>query len=165
MDTDLFRRHLDYNAWANNRLPVASAALAAEQRDHDFGTADKSIAGATLHVFRAERIWLARLKSQAVIWQQPPDVWTYINVEWPQLQRQWIDFVVGLRSDDLSRDSSYTDLRGNPHQTAVGDVILHLVNHGTHHRGQVSGFLRTLGSVPPPLDLILFLRQLKQKES
>jgi uncharacterized damage-inducible protein DinB len=32
------------------------------------------------------------------------------------------------------------------------------VNHGTHHRGQVVGFLRALGHTPPVVDLIHFYR-------
>jgi uncharacterized damage-inducible protein DinB len=36
------------------------------------------------------------------------------------------------------------------------------VNHGTHHRGQVAGFLRAMGKAPPPLDLMAFYRELAQ---
>jgi len=38
--------------------------------------------------------------------------------------------------------------------------VLHVVNHGTHHRGQAAGFLRAMGYVPPPLDLIAYYRTL-----
>jgi uncharacterized damage-inducible protein DinB len=34
-----------------------------------------------------------------------------------------------------------------------------VVNHGTHHRGQVSGFLRVMGHTPPPLDLVFYYRE------
>jgi uncharacterized damage-inducible protein DinB len=37
--------------------------------------------------------------------------------------------------------------------------LLHVVNHGTHHRGQVAGFLRSMGRKPPVLDLIAYYRQ------
>jgi uncharacterized damage-inducible protein DinB len=37
-------------------------------------------------------------------------------------------------------------------------LVFHVVNHATHHRGQVAGFLRTMGRVPPPLDLIAYYR-------
>ena len=38
-------------------------------------------------------------------------------------------------------------------------ALYHVVNHGTHHRGQVSGFLRTLGRTPPVIDLAYFYRR------
>ena len=35
-------------------------------------------------------------------------------------------------------------------------IVMHVVNHGTHHRGAVSGFLRAMGKTPPKLDLIAY---------
>ena len=53
----------------------------------------------------------------------------------------------------------YKDMKGNPHRTPLWQIGLHVVNHATHHRGQVSGFLRSLGKTPPPLDLIYYYGQ------
>jgi uncharacterized damage-inducible protein DinB len=55
--------------------------------------------------------------------------------------------------------ASYHDSRGNPWTTPRWKIVLHVVNHGTHHRGQVSGFLRTMGHKPPQLDLIAYYRE------
>jgi uncharacterized damage-inducible protein DinB len=38
-------------------------------------------------------------------------------------------------------------------------VVTHMVNHGTHHRGQVHGLLSQTEVPPPPLDLIYYLRE------
>ena len=54
---------------------------------------------------------------------------------------------------------AYRDLKGRAYEQPLWQLILHVVNHGTHHRGQVSGFLRSLGHVPPPLDLVAYYRQ------
>jgi len=53
---------------------------------------------------------------------------------------------------------SYSDMSGNPWKQPLWQLILHVVNHGTHHRGQVSGFLRAMGHVPPKLDLVNYYR-------
>ena len=37
---------------------------------------------------------------------------------------------------------------------SVEQIVLHLVNHGTLHRGQVMGMIRQLGIVPPGTDLM-----------
>jgi uncharacterized damage-inducible protein DinB len=55
---------------------------------------------------------------------------------------------------------SYRDLKGNPWRTPLWQIVLHVVNHATHHRGQAAGFLRALGHAPPPLDLIAYYRAL-----
>jgi uncharacterized damage-inducible protein DinB len=49
-------------------------------------------------------------------------------------------------------------MRGNPWRQPLGQLVLHVVNHGTHHRGQVSAFLRMMGHVPPKLDLVTYYR-------
>jgi uncharacterized damage-inducible protein DinB len=52
----------------------------------------------------------------------------------------------------------YKDSKGNPYRQPLWQLILHVVNHGTHHRGQASGFLRALGHTPPVLDLVAYYR-------
>jgi uncharacterized damage-inducible protein DinB len=54
----------------------------------------------------------------------------------------------------------YRDLKGRTWKQPVWQLVLHLVNHGTHHRGQVSGFIRAMGATPPPLDLVFYYREL-----
>jgi uncharacterized damage-inducible protein DinB len=41
----------------------------------------------------------------------------------------------------------------------LSDIVLHVVNHATHHRGQVSAFIRALGHRPPATDLTAMLRE------
>jgi len=62
---DLLRFQLDYDAWASRRLVAAAGALSSEELDRDFGTADRSVLGTLVHVFAADRLWLARLNGDA----------------------------------------------------------------------------------------------------
>ena len=55
-----------------------------------------------------------------------------------------------------NRYEAYSDMRGNPWRQPVGHLVLHVVNHATHHRGQVSGFLRAMGHTPPKIDLVFY---------
>jgi uncharacterized damage-inducible protein DinB len=57
-------------------------------------------------------------------------------------------------ADVAEKKISFEDMRGNPFTKPVWQIVLHVVNHGTHHRGQVSGFLRAMGHTRPPLDLM-----------
>ena len=71
---------------------------------------------------------------------------------------RWMNWAISLDQASLCEPFAYHDLKGRPWQTPPWQIILHRVNHGTHHRGQVSGFLRSLGKTPPPLDLIAYYR-------
>jgi uncharacterized damage-inducible protein DinB len=159
---NVLRNHLEYTRWATVRLMQASDALEDEQRRRDFGTADKTVLGTMVHSFRAERIWLQRLQfgTPKIPWGLPEDEhWSAITQQWPELHTQWREWAQQLTEDDLDRPLSYSDLKGRPWTEPIWPIVLHVVNHATHHRGQVAGFLRTLGRTPPPLDFIAFQRE------
>jgi uncharacterized damage-inducible protein DinB len=139
---ETLRTHLDYTAWAASRLLDASAQLSPEELNRDFGTADKSVVGTLAHVFAADRVL------------------SLLQREWPVVLRSWQDWAAGLTDENVAQVTAYRDLKGNAWTTPWWKIVLHVVNHGTHHRGQVSGFLRAMGHKPPPLDLIAYYREM-----
>jgi uncharacterized damage-inducible protein DinB len=162
VSADTLRTHLDYTAWASARLLEATERLSPEELTRDFGTADKNVVGTLAHAFAADRIWMARIQGlppQKFITDADRDL-ALLNREWPALLQVWREWAVGLTDQNVGQMASYHDTKGNPYTTELWKIVLHVVNHGTHHRGQVSGFLRTMGHVPPPLDLIAYYRTL-----
>jgi uncharacterized damage-inducible protein DinB len=160
--TDTLRLHLDYSAWASNRMLDAASKLSEQELGRDFKTSDKTVAGTLAHAFAADRVWLGRIQGN------PPASFIddndrrldVLHQEWPALQQRWKQWAAPLTDQDVLAKISYKDLKGNPYQTPLWQILLHVVNHATHHRGQVSGFLRAMGHTPPPLDLIAFYRTL-----
>ena len=155
MTLETLQQHIAYTAWATSRLLGAAAQIPAEHLTHDFQTSDRSIIGTLAHTFAADRVWLKRVTGEPIT--------VFITDEDRQLatlQRDWPIVLQGWAAalDDPARVVHYRDMKGNPYNNPLYEIVLHLVNHGTHHRGQVSGFLRTLGHTPPPLDLIYYYR-------
>ena len=59
----------------------------------------------------------------------------------------------------LAAPLAYVTTSGVAQVTPLGEVLLHLFNHQTHHRGQAHACCSILtGTEPPPLDLIAFVR-------
>jgi uncharacterized damage-inducible protein DinB len=85
---------------------------------------------------------------------------TLLQTEWPALHGRWKLWLRDFTDNDVSRVISYQDTKGRPYSQPVWQILLHLINHGTHHRGQVSGFLRAMDHTPPPLDMIAYYRTL-----
>lgn len=159
---DTLRLHLDYSAWATQRLLEAAAKLSAEELTRDFQTADKCVLDTLAHIYAADRIWLSRVRAEpraTFIDPEDRDL-TVLQNEWPALQERWKLWLRDFSEGDETREISYKDMKGNPYTQPVWQILLHLVNHGTHHRGQVSGFLRAMGKTPPALDLIAYYRSL-----
>lgn len=148
--------HLRYTAWASKRLVDLAAELTSAELTRDFGTSEKSVLGTLVHVFAADRIWLARVQGETPAKFLDPDADMRLDVlqtQWAPILDRWQAFAA-----EPARVAEYKDLKGNPYQTPVWQIILHMVNHGSHHRGQASGMLRAMGKTPPPLDLIQFYR-------
>jgi len=160
MTTEQLKQHFHYAAWASARLVEGAAALSAEELNRDFKTADRSVLDTLVHVFAADRIWLARVRGTPTSFVNPED--RHLSVlqnDWPGVYQGWQELLGAENDSSVGRIVPYQDLKGNPYQTPLWQIVMHVVNHGTHHRGQVSGFLRSMGHVPAPLDLIFYYRQ------
>ncbi|HWB86546.1 MAG TPA: DinB family protein [Bryobacteraceae bacterium] len=160
--SEVLRIQIDYTAWASARLVAAAAGLAPEELTRDFGTADKSVLGTLVHVFGSDRVWLARLqgRSGGPYLAEADYHLAVLQNDWPALYREWRNWAAGLTDEEAAKVLSYTDMRGNHWKQPLWELVLHVVNHGTHHRGQVSGFLRTMGHVPPAIDMTIYHRSL-----
>ena len=167
VSADTLRLHLEYTTWASKRLLDAAARLSPDELARDFQTSDKTVAGTLAHIFAADRIWLSRINGSSPTGSAPG---AFLNDEdrdlgrlqiaWPALLDQWKTWAAPLTDEQALDRVSYRDVKGNPHQTPIWEIVLHVVNHGTHHRGAVSGFLRAMGHTPPVLDLIAYYRTL-----
>ena len=156
----LLRYQLDFSTWATERMLAAAAKLPADQLSQDFKTSDKSILGTLAHIYRADRVWLNRLQGNKVDFRVAgDDTLTALQANWPALRLAWSDWARGLTDESASSDFSYSDLKGNPWQQPLWLIVMQVVNHSTHHRGQAVGFMRSLGHTPPNVDLITFSRE------
>jgi uncharacterized damage-inducible protein DinB len=153
---------LRYTDWASRLLVEAAGALTQDELTRDFGTADKSVLGTLVHVFAADRIWYSRVVGPPQDYFTRPEDYTLdvLRGEWPRLLERWQAFAEGIGQETVESVIRYKDLRGNEHGQPLWQILLHMVNHGTHHRGQVSGFLRAMARRPPATDLIYYYRQI-----
>jgi uncharacterized damage-inducible protein DinB len=111
------------------------------------------------HVLGAEHVWLARLR------ERPPKaaVWPSASLaECAELAahnaRELRDFVAGLGPGDLDRTVHYVNSAGRAFDSTIADILLHVMLHGSYHRGQVALLIRSQGAAPAPTDYIGFVR-------
>jgi uncharacterized damage-inducible protein DinB len=164
ISADTLRLHIAYTTWATNRLLDAAARLTSEELTRDFGSSEKSVAGTLAHIHAADRVWLGRIQGvnpTLYVNEEDRDL-VVLSRTWPGLLKQWETWAGALTDESVHDKIDYTNPRGNPDRTPQWQIVLHVVNHGTHHRGQVAGFLRAMGKTPPRLDLMAFYRELAQ---
>ena len=109
------------------------------------------------HILNAHHIWNTRInarESQYGVWEvHKIDSWGDIHYD-----NQRESFEIITNADRFDKRISYETTEGRSYSNSLQDILFHIVNHSTHHRGQIVMDLRMQGIEPPALDYILFKR-------
>lgn len=110
------------------------------------------------HVVVAQHLWLHRIEGLPA-----PDLklWGTYNLDSIEemanaIGARWINFIE--RNDEFDRKLVYHNYTGDPYTNNVEHIMIHVVNHGTYHRGQVAMLLRQKGFKPVNTDFITYDR-------
>ncbi len=156
------RTLIRYSGWASGKVLKAAMQLPLAELQLPNGVSHGSIAGTLAHIYLADRVWVERITAA-----DKPVVWDASLAEaeaaWPGIQRDWETWADSQADGDLEKVIHYKSIAGNPAQNTAGEIVTHVVNHATLHRGQVVGMLRQLGVQPPATDFIFYLRELAAK--
>ncbi len=152
-----------YNTWANTGI-LKFVMAAGEERalilqQSSFPTIRKTV----LHMLDAQHIWHDRLHGiSPVDWPGKNFTDTTVNA-CEKLVKSSIDFqdyAHSLTSSDLERVIDYHNLKGDAFQNTITQIIAHVMNHGTFHRGQLITMLRGAGHTDlASTDMISWFRE------
>jgi len=140
----------------------AVAPLTPEQFTRDMGNSFRSVRDTLAHLHAAEWAWYSRWVGASPTALLPadrfPDV-AALRAGWAEQETKTRAFLEGLGEPGIARVFEYTLVNGQPGSSVFWQMLQHVVNHATYHRGQVTTMLRQLGAEPPkPTDLIAFYR-------
>ena len=157
-------RLLEYTKWANHRVVRAVATLPVADFKRDLGSSHGGVRGTLAHTLGAEWIWLERFKglspTQVFDEGEFPDV-VVLRDRWAAVEAHRAEWWKALPEDGVSKRVRYKSTKGEPFEARLWELIQHVVNHSSYHRGQVVTLLRQLGVKPPSTDLVLYDRELK----
>ena len=149
-----------FNRWANQCFFEALSQLPAEQYRQDMHSSHGGIHGTLAHLIGAERGWLSR-------WQGQSDTGTAaisqmhsvaeLRVFWEGVCDEMSQFLTSMDDQKLQQTLSTTARSGN-HTASYAQMIQHVIDHSSYHRGQLVTMLRQLGVTPPSTGLIRFYR-------
>lgn len=166
MTPEQARTFAGYNAWANGRLYEAAGELPHTDYHGDVQAFFGSLHGTLNHILVGDLLWLGRLGRDTGDVAPPPtalDVVLFEDLPGLRAARRLADGHISAVCADLTPErlaGSVSYLRwGEPTSQRLWQILAHLFNHQTHHRGQAHGLLSRLGREAPALDLIYYLRE------
>ena len=159
MDTWTVKLFAKYTAHTNEEMNKLIRSLSQEQWDHQFGGFFPSIHALCNHLYVSDFLWLKRFSQLREFTYSRHDLFkqtfafnaTAIGTLDDYLEkRETMDtyiteFINEVTQEDLEKQFTYTDAKGNTYTRIFGGLILHMFNHETHHRGMIALYLDELG--------------------
>jgi uncharacterized damage-inducible protein DinB len=159
----LLRDYARYDRWATERVLSAADQLPESEYRRDVGLFFKSVHGTLNHLLVAQHhLWLPRFVAGE---SRRLDLGSEAEPDRGRLRAALLDgcdawgrLVAGLDDTRLAATLDYTTTRGQAISLPCVATLLHVFNHGTHHRGQVTAGLTMLGHECPVLDMVAVLQ-------
>lgn len=147
-----------YERWANERVLATAGELATEDVERAGAGGVSSIRATLTHIVGAQGTWLSRWTDGRAGIVGDTGTLVALRREFARSHDELETFARGLHAPDWDRVRVYTDSRGNEQRDTLGTQIVHAINHGTYHRGELSVLLAQLGASPGDLDYLIFSR-------
>ena len=155
------RRLTRYNAWANKEIFDAVAALPGDEATRPRASLFKNMVHTLNHNYVIDRIWQAHLEGRehGYTARNTPDhpqlaeLWRLQQ----EIDRWYIDWSDHLSDAALEEEVAFTLIGGNRGVMTRGEILLHVVNHTSYHRGFVADLFYQIPARPPTTDLPVFL--------
>jgi uncharacterized damage-inducible protein DinB len=137
----------EFNVWANNIVCGWLEQISDEQWSQHVVSSFNSIQETSLHIISAETAWLDRMNKAEVRWLQKS--FTGSREEhialWNKTSNTLLDHVVALDENKITQILNFKRLNGDPYSMPFYQVLAHMFNHSTFHRGQLVTMLRQVG--------------------
>ncbi|MGR8921557.1 MAG: DinB family protein [Gammaproteobacteria bacterium] len=152
----------DYHVWACEILYGALLPVSDEQYRADCGLFFRSIHGTLNHLLLSDKLWFGRFSGEpfaaaGLDEELEPDRAALEDALYEQAAR-WRGWIEAQTDAALAGDMCYRNLAGVEYVNPTALTLMHVFNHATHHRGQVSAAITGFGHAAPAMDLIWYIR-------
>jgi uncharacterized damage-inducible protein DinB len=146
----------EYHSWSINRMLHYVEEQGGGLFNESVTSVFSSIGDTFEHIYWADQTWFNRIKgvekSSSVGFENARDA----ILAFRQLHEAMLLF---LKKEDLTRKVIYQNSIGNSYENSLSDVLTHIVNHGTYHKGNITAMLWSLGKKSLSTDYIVFIRE------
>lgn len=154
---------VDYHYWARDRMFAAIESVPEHELRRPLGNSFSSVFDTVAHLCGADWVWRSRWEGVSPAALPAPETYgdlAGVRAAWQAEEQHIRALVARLGPEGVSRPLEYQTPDGRRQAQPFWQMLQHLVNHGTYHRGQVTTMLRQMAlPAPKPMDLIAFYRE------
>lgn len=146
---EYLQRSFRYDAWANRKILAALTQLS---------ETDERSRAVMAHLLMAQKVWLTRLRVED---SSGLAIWPGLTLQecvslLDENERGMQQFLTALAPERLPEKIAYRTSTGVERQTAIVDILTHVMLHGSYHRGQLAVAIKRRGAEVPMTDYFIF---------
>ncbi|HET7627521.1 MAG TPA: DinB family protein [Bacillales bacterium] len=159
------RNFYEYHVWANKRVFAKVKELPENTWREEMQSVFPTIETALIHIYSTDVMWLAVMRGdsmeeiQKVIAKANEETenlsLTELEEKYEAAAEQYRAFLDG--KDDLDEPAEPVHPAFGKLTTRLSELVRHVVNHGTYHRGNITAMMRQLGHAGASSDYVYFL--------
>jgi len=165
MSKEYFIELSAYHIWANGRVCDWLDKISEEQWDQTVVSSFSSIYETILHVASAEKIWVERLLRYSrfeILTETFKGSKSELLKTWKEISLSFKKLIEDMPEDLFKQKLLFKDKKGVEYSQPYYQLLAHIINHTTYHRGQVVTMLRQVGFTDlNSTDLTTYLRNKK----
>jgi len=151
-----------YKQWANDLLFGAVSRMPESELTRPRPIIFGSLLRTLNHVHAMDHVWRCHLEGRphGLTTRNPPECPPFDELDYRQREMDawYLQYADGLAAGALDHVVEFTFIGGGAGSMSRGEILLHVVNHGTYHRGHVADMMYGTETPPPTTDLPVFLR-------
>ncbi|MBI3509310.1 MAG: hypothetical protein HY064_01500 [Bacteroidetes bacterium] len=160
--SELLNDYVKYNLWANKQLAGLLKTIDQTWIDKEVMSSFPSLRKTAFHIWDAEFVWLSRLSGTSPADFPSKKYSTEVHpAEFTNGSQEFLAFIEKQEENFFSAKTSFKTFDGTAYDTPNDQILMHIMNHSSFHRGQIVMMLRNLGfkGEMPRTDMIIYFRE------
>ena len=152
-------RSYDYTYWANGRYLDVAARLPTEQLHQTQGHSWGSVHSVLVHMMSSETVWLRRWHGESATAHLDPRDFPTLSAlrgRWTAVEREMREFIGRQTDESLAAPVTYSNFRGETFRVPLWQMLMHVPNHETHHRGELAATFALMKVTHPEEEVIQY---------
>lgn len=161
-------RLYEYHIWANNKVIGRLKEMPEEVCRQGVRSVFPSLTEALTHILVIDTVWLGTMRGENAVPEAAELRESVKGACIEQLEKLYAGLAQRYKAflaenRDLDKPYAIEHLKYGKLQTTLAELVQHVVNHGTYHRGNVTAMLRQLGYPGVPTDYVDYLYAMQAK--
>jgi uncharacterized damage-inducible protein DinB len=165
---DYIRQAYDYTYWANHRYFAVAEGLTEEQLHRMLGHSWGDVHGTLVHMMSSEWVWFQRWHGttpKGHLDKADYPTLAVLKKRWAEIEAEMRAYIEAQSDESLQAPIRYTNFRGETFHVPLWEMLAHIANHETHHRGELAAMYALMDVSHPEDEMIqYFLNASGQKK-